>query len=129
MKVNFYGHNCFLLEGNNVVVITDPWLTDKGAFFGSWYQWPINHHLKNCLIEKLDTSIETVLYISHEHQDHFDKETLQEFRPFINVCIVPDYADKFLYNEMLTLGYEVIELSDQSKHYFNKNDIHFKLQT
>jgi UDP-MurNAc hydroxylase len=122
MKVNFFGHNCFLLEGKNVIVVTDPWLTNKGAFFGSWYQWPINHHLKGQLIERLDTSTETILYISHEHQDHFDKETLQDIQPYINLCIIPEYEDKFLYNEMLGLGYEVTELPDKFKHYFNNDD-------
>ena len=122
MNVNFYGHNSFLLQGKNIVVVTDPWLTDKGAFFGSWFQWPINHHLKSKFISNIDTHIETCLYISHEHQDHFDKDTLKEIQPYINFCILPNFDDKFLLNEMLNLGYKVTELSDQSKYYFNEKD-------
>ena len=88
MKVSFYGHNCFVLKGKNVIVVTDPWLTDKGAFFGSWYQWPINHHLKNQLVAELNTSTKSILYISHEHQDHFDQATLQDIKSFIDICCI-----------------------------------------
>ena len=122
MEIKFFGHNCFVLKGKNVIVVTDPWLTDKGAFFGSWYQWPINHHLKDQLIDELNTSTKSILYLSHEHQDHFDKETLRDILPHINVCIIPDYEDKFLYKELLELGYKAIELSDQSKHYLSERD-------
>ena len=122
MKVSFYGHNCFFLEGSNNIVVTDPWLTDKGAFFGSWYQWPNNHHLKEELIDKLNQSIATTLYISHEHQDHFDKETLRNIQPHIDVCVIPNYEDKFLFNNLLEIGYEVVELADQSKYYLNEKD-------
>ena len=37
-------------------------------------------------------------------------------------CIIPKYNDPFLYKEISKLGYEVLELTDQSKYYFNKND-------
>ncbi len=70
MKIKFFGHNCFFLEGERVSILTDPWLTDKGAFFGSWYQWPINHQYKSKLINLLkDIQKEyglTYLFISHD---------------------------------------------------------------
>ena len=122
MKVTFYGHNCYVLEGKDIVVITDPWLTKNGAFFGSWFQWPINHHLKDRLIEHLGTSSKTILYISHEHQDHFDKETLTDIQPNIDLCIIPNYEDKFLQREVLSMGYEVLELNDQIKHFWDEKN-------
>ena len=122
MKVTFYGHNCYLLQGRNVLVVTDPWLTNKGAFFGSWFQWPMNHHLKGQLVEHLSANTNRVLYISHEHQDHFDKETLRELQPNIDMCIIPDYEDKFLLHELSTMGFTIQELSDQTRHYINKTD-------
>jgi UDP-MurNAc hydroxylase len=122
MKVTFFGHNCYVLQGKNEVVITDPWLTNKGAFFGSWFQWPINHHFKEKLFELLDTKSKKILYISHEHQDHFDKETLNEIQPLVDLCIIPDYEDKFLRNELLTMGYKIKELRDQTKYFLNQTD-------
>ena len=122
MKVTFYGHNCFVLKGRNIVVITDPWLTEQGAFFGSWFQWPLNHHLIDTLKNDLSTSKKTVLYISHEHQDHFDKETLIDIKSYIDVCIIPNYQDKFLYEELLEIGYKVIELNDQNRYFTSEND-------
>ena len=122
MKVTFFGHNCYVLEGKNTTILTDPWLTSNGAFFGSWFQWPINHHCKEKLIELLNTDTMTILYISHEHQDHFDKETLTEIQPIVDLCIIPDYEDKFLRNELLTMGYKIQELRDQTKHFLSQTD-------
>ena len=122
MNIDFFGHNCFFLEGKKVVVVSDPWLSEKGAFFGSWFQWPINHHCKDQLILKLDVNVASYLYLSHEHQDHFDKETLEFIQPYLDGCFIPKYEDRFLYNEMVGLGYKVTELADQTKHYFNDSD-------
>ena len=122
MDVTFFGHNCYFLEGNEVCFLIDPWLTEDGAFFGSWFQWPINHHCLPDLLNLASTKKKVYLYISHEHQDHFDKETLATLKPFFKGCIIPKYEDQFLYNEINALGYEVTELTDQSKYYFNKTD-------
>ena len=122
MKVTFYGHNCFVLTGTNVVVVSDPWLTKQGAFFGSWFQWPINHHLKDQLKSDLNTDKKTILYISHEHQDHFDQETLRDIKANIDICIIPNYEDKFLHKKLLEIGYKVIELNDQNKYLVSETD-------
>lgn len=122
MNITFYGHNCFVLKGKNVVVVSDPWLTKKGAFFGSWFQWPINHHLIDKLKSDLTNNNKTILYISHEHQDHFDKETLNDIKDYIDVCVIPNYQDKFLNKELVDLGYKVMELNDQNKYFISKKD-------
>ncbi len=122
MKVEFFGHNCFFIKGKDIIIFTDPWFTNRGAFFGSWFQWPQNYNFKSHLIEKLKTKVKTILYISHEHQDHFDIETLKEIQPYVSFCILPNYDDKFLYNKIKDLGYEIIELSDQSKYFFNEKN-------
>ena len=51
MNITFFGHNCFVLSNDEICLITDPWFTKKGAFFGSWFQWPINHHLMNTFMK------------------------------------------------------------------------------
>ena len=50
MKVKFFGHNCFFLQGKTQSILIDPWLTDKGAFFGSWFQYPKNHNLQDDIL-------------------------------------------------------------------------------
>ena len=122
MNIKFFGHNCFLLEGKKVSLLSDPWLSERGAFFGSWFQWPINHHCKKLLRDKLSKNENNYLYISHEHQDHFDKETLSYIKPYIKSCIIPEYYDSFLYDEIISLGYNVIVIPDKTKHYFNDKD-------
>ena len=94
MKIDYYGHNCYVLSGKHVKIVTDPWLSEKGAFLGSWFQWPINHHLINNLTEDLSNEENTYIYISHEHQDHFDLETLNKLRQVCSKCIIPLFHDK-----------------------------------
>ena len=101
MKVTFFGHNCYVLQGENVVVLTDPWLSKKGAFFGSWFQWPINHHCMSNLLNDIQKNKKNFLYISHEHQDHFDKKTLKELRSELEIRL-KDEVDKRLNNKIFT---------------------------
>ena len=122
MKVKFFGHNCFFLQGKSQSILIDPWLTDKGAFFGSWYQWPLNHHCKSNLISALKKQKNVFLYISHEHQDHFDIDTLNLLLPHISKCIIPKYHDSFLRDQLKLIGYNVIELNDLQRLFLSKND-------
>ena len=39
-KLYFWGHNCFFLDQTDTFLVTDPWLTPNGAFYGSWFQYP-----------------------------------------------------------------------------------------
>ena len=103
-------------------LLIDPWLSKSGAFFGSWFQWPINHNLLPNLLADIRNSKETFIYISHEHQDHFDIETLKELRKIACKCVIPKYFDSFLYDSLISLGYEVTQVQDQKKLYFNDFD-------
>ena len=122
VNVTFFGHNCYMLEGDDVALLTDPWLSDKGAFFGSWFQWPINHHYITQLINQLKENRRTYLYVSHEHQDHFDKETLLVIKDHITACIIPKYHDSSFKDDLIAIGYEVIELEDQTIYFFSEHD-------
>jgi UDP-MurNAc hydroxylase len=74
MRVTYYGQACTLIEAGGKRILTDPWLTE-GAFLGSWFH---TH-----LLADAGVSPETVandidyLFISHEHQDHLDANTLK----------------------------------------------------
>lgn len=111
MNLQFFGHNCFIVGGDSAQVIIDPWLSEKGAFYGSWYQWPINHFAKPLLIDKA-AGRETYVYISHEHQDHFDTDTLAELKRVCSKALIPSYYDKYLRSSLEQLGFTVTELPD-----------------
>lgn len=107
-KLFFYGHNCFLIETSNNFLVIDPWLSDRGAFYGSWFQYPKNHHLQDRLVE-LSKNKQGFVYLTHEHQDHFDVDTISKMSPATKF-IIPNFQDKFLYNYLLNNKYDVSEL-------------------
>ena len=120
--VKYFGHNCYLLSNGVCAILIDPWLDRNGAFFGSWFQWPINHHLLPQLLDDLK-GLETVyLYISHEHQDHFDIDTIKSLINTIDVIIIPKYHDEYLERQLSIFDKPLEVLNDRHKFYFNDTD-------
>ena len=52
-KLIFLGHASFLYVSTDFLILMDPWLSDAGAYFNSWYQFPCNHHLESKVIDIL----------------------------------------------------------------------------
>ena len=76
--LKFIGHAGFMYSTNNEILLMDPWMSKKGAFDSSWYQFPSNHSLGDEIREEIEsTSKEVYIYISHEHKDHFDVDYLK----------------------------------------------------
>jgi UDP-MurNAc hydroxylase len=70
----------------------DPWLSPEGAFEAAWFQFPRNHHLAPLVLERLqDSTKERFVYISHEHQDHFDRSFLSRLNCRDLTFIVPRF--------------------------------------
>lgn len=115
-RLYFYGHNCFTAESLGAFLIIDPWLSPRGAFFGSWHQFPDNTHLRQVLVEKAAEK-DAYVYLTHEHRDHFDPETLAllvaapRFRGFF----IPKFHDPYLREQLETYGKPVTEVPDQHK--------------
>jgi UDP-MurNAc hydroxylase len=120
----FWGHNCFLVETDHEALLIDPWLNDTGAFFGSWHQWPPNGHLrqavhKRCAEKKLS------IFLSHEHQDHFDQATLATFLAHPDCTVfIPAYKDRFLFDALNGMGLNAVELAEGVQ---GGGEIQFKL--
>lgn len=98
MKVTHLGHAGFAVEceqGGRLVC--DPWF--NSAFLKSWFPWPDNRqHTELALTAD-------ALYISHAHEDHFDREFLKTFpRKGIEV-IVPKFRSRYLGKELRALGF------------------------
>ena len=71
-NLKYWGHNCFSIESKSSILLIDPWFSEKGAFFSSWFQYPKNHFLKEKVLYLLSKKNNSYIFISHEHEDHFD---------------------------------------------------------
>lgn len=111
-ELTFWGHNCFLVETDTEALLIDPWLNDTGAFFGGWHQWPPNGHLRGEVVKRC-AGKSLRIFLSHEHQDHFDKSTLALFaaHPDCRV-VIPAYKDKFLRDALGGIGLRAVELAE-----------------
>lgn len=92
MKIAFLGHAGFCIESKGAVLIADPWLSPSGAFDASWFQLPSNHHLAAFVEERLSLpKAEKFIYVSHEHEDHYDRAFLDSLNNRDFTLIVPRY--------------------------------------
>jgi UDP-MurNAc hydroxylase len=108
----FWGHNCFLIETDHEALLIDPWLNDTGAFFGSWHQWPPNGHLRGA-VQKRSAEKDLSIFITHEHQDHFDKETLRALSSHPQCTVyIPAYKDKFLLEALRGMNLHAVEVAE-----------------
>jgi UDP-MurNAc hydroxylase len=93
MRITYLGHAGFIVETDDSIVIMDPWLSPTGAFDAAWFQMPRNHHLAPLVYEKLRDSRRSIfLYISHEHQDHFDIKFLNTLPVRRFTLLVPEFS-------------------------------------
>lgn len=111
INLKFWGHNCFSIESEDSVLLIDPWLSNSGAFFGSWFQYPKNHHLADNLIAYLKAKKNNFVFISHEHQDHFDIKFLERL-PVNTQFLIPRYQDKDFRKSIENISKNVMELDD-----------------
>ena len=121
----FWGHNCFSVKSKNSALVIDPWFSESGAFYSSWFQYPKNHKFKKNVLELLIQSKKSYIFISHEHQDHFDEKFLSVVPKHTSI-IIPNYMDKNFRNQVFKLFDNVIELS-QNKEYEIDNEIKISL--
>ncbi|MDE2571450.1 MAG: MBL fold metallo-hydrolase [bacterium] len=92
MKITFLGHAGFCVETQHAVVVADPWLSPTGAFDASWFQLPRNHHLGALVEETLALpKAAKFVYVSHEHEDHFDRGFLETLRNRNFTLVIPRF--------------------------------------
>jgi UDP-MurNAc hydroxylase len=101
MQITYLGHAGFLVETEQAILITDPWLSPEGAFDSAWFQFPCNHGLAPFVQEKLrNTTKRRYLYVSHEHRDHFDPAFLQTLPTEEMTFVVPHFQRPALRTEL-----------------------------
>ena len=97
MNIEFLGQAGLFIESSNCRLLCDPWFSNTGGFLATWHQFPPNEHLDTKKYYDAD-----FLYISHSHEDHFDKEYLKKFPKDVNLLI----AKRDIYeDEELTVDY------------------------
>ncbi|MEU7412000.1 MBL fold metallo-hydrolase [Streptomyces sp. NPDC042638] len=84
MKITFLGHAGALVEADGVKLVCDPWFSEGGAFLSGWHQLPDNRSCAPLVGEA------THVYVSHDHQDHFDPDVLNALDPSVTL-LMPDY--------------------------------------
>ena len=95
MQVEFLGHAGVIVTSGKMRVACDPWLSPRGAFHASWFQFPCNHHLWERDYRDLAAAV-----ITHEQQDHLDAAFLsQKIAPGIPI-IIPQHPSRSLWNKI-----------------------------
>lgn len=84
MKITFLGHAGLLVEAEGIRLVCDPWFSPGGAFLSGWHQLPDNGHVAHLV------GTATHVYVSHDHQDHFDADVLAALDPTVTL-LMPDY--------------------------------------
>jgi UDP-MurNAc hydroxylase len=94
------GQACIKYEYKGLKLVTDPWFYP--AFLGGWFPYPDNRDLMD---EALDADF---IYISHAHEDHFDREFLKQVNPVVTRIVIPRFRSKYLWREVVKLGFEPV---------------------
>lgn len=99
LRLTYLGHAGFIVETGDIRILMDPWFYP--AFLQSWFPLPDNRPL---LDQVLGGGFD-YLYISHMHEDHFDRRLLEQLDRDVTV-LVPKYRSKSLERALRALGFE-----------------------
>jgi UDP-MurNAc hydroxylase len=105
VNVEFLGHAGLAIEHDGRLLLCDPWLSPRGAFDGSWFQYP--EYPRRDLGRLLHPD---AVYVSHEHPDHFDPWFLAQLPREIPI-ITGRFHKKRCLRDLRRLGFKrVVEL-------------------
>lgn len=108
MQIDYLGHAGFVVRGGGTTMLVDPFF--HPAFLESWFPYPANRFL---LDEVLGQPFD-FLYISHTHEDHFDRRLLDRV-PKDTVVVCPDFRSRSVLRELRHLGFrEFVQLGHGS---------------
>lgn len=105
--IRHLGHAGFTVSWGGLRLLIDPWFSP--AFLRSWFPWPDNRHLAS-------EANGDWLYVSHAHEDHFDREFLAGLDKDMPV-LVPRFPSRQMEREFRRLGFtRVIALGHGEQH-------------
>jgi len=115
MKITYPAHANVLVEGNGINFACDPWL--EGGFVNTCTVWmypPRRISFKD--VPPLD-----FIYISHEHADHSNPDTLVKMPKDLRIYIMK-FRNNVLANKLKDFGFENVVTLDQGEtHHINHN--------
>jgi UDP-MurNAc hydroxylase len=98
MRITFLGHAGLHVDTRHGSILCDPWFNP--AFLASWFPFPSNEGIDPDSIGSPD-----YLYVSHLHQDHFDKRFLEEHVDKDATVLLPDFPTDHLRRALEDLGF------------------------
>jgi len=103
MRVDFIGHASLLIRHGGLSLLCDPWWAG-GAFRNQWFPYPIP------VADRYQLRGLDALYVSHGHEDHLHRATLQELKPANQdtYVVVPRTADLGMRQYLGRIGFERI---------------------
>lgn len=108
MFVRFLGQACTLIETNNYRIIVDPWIVGP-CNVNTWYTLRDKPATKKDIPTDVDA-----IYISHEHEDHFQAESLLNFSKNTQIFICNFPTQRF-HDAIKKLGFSNISILDSWK--------------
>lgn len=113
LKIKLHAHSCLELIYNDFSILTDPWI-EGPAFMGAWLHYP------KPLI-KVKNLQPDIIWISHEHSDHFHEPTLKKINKNVPVFF-PDFPNRRIEKKLTELGFKNINPMPFGKTFnFNKD--------
>jgi UDP-MurNAc hydroxylase len=97
-KIDYLGHAGFVVEYAGTRVVIDPWFYP--AFLASWFPYPDNRFLA----DRVTGGRFDYLYVSHTHEDHFDRRLLEGVNKDVTI-LCPAYRTKALQKQFSALGF------------------------
>lgn len=108
MIISGLGHAGMFIETQDVTILCDP--MRNAAFSGSWYSFPLNDRVDWEAVAHPD-----VLYISHRHDDHFDRHFLADHVNKSTKVLIARYPTSELREELSALGFGDIHEVDHGE--------------
>jgi UDP-MurNAc hydroxylase len=121
VQITYLGHAGFCVETAHCIILIDPWLSEHGAFDAAWFQYPKNQHLQADIHQLFSGSPkQKFLYISHEHQDHFDLEFLLSLRPYAFTLLLAQFDYPVIKTTLIAhqLTQPIVSLTHQQAYAF-----------
>jgi len=109
MNVELVGHATIAIKSDNFTMLCDPWLV--GGFCGSAMIWQYPPRIKGIEdFKKIDC-----MYISHDHFDHMNIETLKKIDKNIPIYMFNFHDNKNLLINLKDLGFQNINICEPWK--------------
>jgi UDP-MurNAc hydroxylase len=106
VEISYFGHACLLFEWGKTRLLCDPWTSERGAFHAAWFQYPEVTEVAGSVPRD-----PTHLYVSHEHQDHFDPSFLKGVNKETQF-LVSDHPSPWVRRGLGRMGFRNVRILD-----------------